>query len=190
MLIVVRHGRTGHNAAGRLLGHLDPDLDDVGRAQARALAAALGPVDRVVSSPLGRARQTAAEIAGPVEVDERWIEMDYGELDGTPIADVPASTWARWRDDDDFAPPGGESHAALGRRVAAACEALAADAAEHDVVVVSHVSPIKAAATWSLGVPIGVSWRLHVAPASITRIATAGVPRLHGFDDVAHLAGG
>ena len=59
MLYVVRHGRTAANASGLLLGHLDPDLDDLGVRQARLLAAALGPVDRVVSSPLARTRQTA-----------------------------------------------------------------------------------------------------------------------------------
>jgi broad specificity phosphatase PhoE len=126
---------------------------------------------RVVCSPLRRARETAAALGLPVTVDERWVELDYGELDGRPITDVPADLWTRWRADVDFAPPGGESLAALGVRVRAACEELAAEAAEADVVVVSHVSPIKAAVAWALGVGDELSWRLHVAPASVTRIA-------------------
>ena len=52
MLFVVRHGRTAANASGLLLGRLDPDLDELGVRQATAAAAALGSVDRVVSSPL------------------------------------------------------------------------------------------------------------------------------------------
>ncbi|MBT4677856.1 MAG: hypothetical protein HOB67_08430, partial [Acidimicrobiaceae bacterium] len=52
MLFVLRHGRTAANAAGLLLGRLDPDLDELGVRQAAAAAAALSTVDRVVSSPL------------------------------------------------------------------------------------------------------------------------------------------
>ena len=59
MLFVVRHGRTAANASGLLLGRLDPDLDELGVRQAAAAAAALGTVDRVVSSPLLRTRRTA-----------------------------------------------------------------------------------------------------------------------------------
>jgi broad specificity phosphatase PhoE len=174
VLVLVRHGRTPANASGLLLGRADPPLDEHGREQAAALAASVAGARRVVCSPLRRARETAAALDLPVEVDERWIELDYGELDGRPIAEVPAELWQRWRADVDFAPPDGESLAALGRRVRAACEDLAAEATEADVVVVSHVSPIKAAVAWALGVGDELSWRLHVAPASVTRIAVRG----------------
>ena len=160
----------------------------------------MDPVRRLVSSPLGRARDTAAALrcAVPVEIDERWIEVDYGELEGRPLADVPAELWARWRADPAFAPPGGESLAAVGSRVRAACEELFADAgagARHDgdgdVVVVSHVSPIKAAVAWALGAGDEVVWRLHLATASISRIGwgPAG-PVLHGYNATVGGAGG
>ena len=171
MLVLVRHGRTAANAGGLLLGRADPPLDDHGMAQAASLGGAVAGARRVVSSPLRRARETAAALGLPVEVDERWVELDYGEWDGRPIADVPLEAWRRWRADVDFAPPGGESLADLGRRVRAACDELAAEAADTDVVVVSHVSPIKAAVAWALDVGDELSWRLHVAPASVTRIA-------------------
>ncbi len=191
MLIVVRHGRTEANARGLLLGsRLDPALDDLGRRQAGALAAALPDVDRVISSPLLRTRQTAEALGVPVEVDERWAEVDYGELDGTALADVPADLWARWRSDVGFAPPGGESLAALGTRVRAAAADLMAEAAERDVVVVTHVSPLKATLAWALGVGDEVAWRAFVAPASITRVACRGAtPSLHAFNVTTHLAG-
>ena len=189
MLIVVRHGRTEQNRAGRLLGRLDVDLDETGRAQAAALAAHVGSVDRVVSSPLARTRQTAEAWDVPVEIDDRFVELDYGELDGTAMVDVPADTWAAWRSDLDFAPPGGESIRALGERVRAGCESLRAAAAERDVVVVTHVSPIKAVVAWALGVPDDVAWRMYVAPASITRVQIGERgPSLHGFNQVDHLA--
>lgn len=191
MLIVVRHGRTEQNRAGQLLGRLDVDLDDVGRRQAAALARAVGPVGRIVSSPLARATQTAAAWGSAVEVDERLIELDYGDLDGQPLRDVPAETWATWRADIDFTPPGGESIASLGRRVRAACDDLADDARDGDVVVVTHVSPIKAAVAWALDVADDIAWRMFVAPASITRIAvTDRGPALHGFNQIDHLRDG
>lgn len=188
MLILVRHGRTESNAAGLLLGRADPPLDDVGRAQVAAVAARLGPVQRVVSSPLGRARQTAETIAATaraeVELDERWIELDYGQYEGLPFAEVPPEVWARWRRDSSFRPPEGESLDALGSRVFAACESLADASRDADVVVVTHVSPVKAAVAWALGAGVGISWRAFVAPASITRIALGPAgPSLHTFNE-------
>ena len=197
MIVVVRHGRTAHNASGRLLGRIDPELDEVGLEQASALALAVGPVDRVITSPLLRTRQTAAAFARDVEVDERWIELDYGEYDGVPLGEVGPEVWARWRSDLEFTPPGGESLRQLGGRVRAALEDLAAEevaraeagGAERTTVVVTHVSPVKAAVCWALGVDDEVSWRLWVAPASITRIAaTARGGVLHTFNEIAHLA--
>ena len=200
MIVVVRHGRTAANAAGLLLGRADPDLDDDGRRQADALAVACAPLDvvRVVSSPLVRCRRTAEVIAAgatgdapspvPVEVEDRWVELDYGELDGRPAREVPAATWAAWRADLGWRPPGGESLAEMGERVRAACAALVDEARERDVVVVSHVSPIKAAVAWALGVGDEITWRMWVAQASITRISVAGpAPSLRSFNEVAHL---
>jgi broad specificity phosphatase PhoE len=190
VLIVVRHGRTAANASGLLLGRrLDPELDELGRRQADALAAVLPAPARIISSPLRRTRDTAAAFGRLVEVDERWVEIDYGDLDGTPLRDVPTDVWSAWRADPSLAPGGGESLVELGTRVRAACEDLAEEAARTDVVVVTHVSPVKAALAWALGVGEEISWRAYVAPASITRIATAGPqPSLHAFNGCAHLA--
>jgi broad specificity phosphatase PhoE len=191
VIVLVRHGRTADNAAGRLLGRADPPLDAAGIAQSRALAALAAarpaPV-RVVSSPLRRCRDTAAAIADAagvaVEVDERWIELDYGEFDGVALTDLPSETWQAWRSDLAFRPPGGESLAELGARVRAACDDLERAAGAEEVVVVSHVSPIKAAVAWALGVDDTVTWRMYVAPGSVSRISIAGGRRsLHGFND-------
>jgi broad specificity phosphatase PhoE len=191
VIILVRHGRTAVNAAGQLLGRSDPPLDADGVAQAAALAAVAaawpGGV-KVISSPLRRCRETAGAIAAgagaDVEIDDRWIELDYGTFEGMPLADIPADTWARWRSDIDFRPPEGETMAELGVRVRAACDDLLAVAAEEDVVVVTHVSPIKAAVAWALGVDDSVTWRLFVAPGSVSRISVAGGRiALHGFND-------
>ena len=130
----------------------------------------------------------SASTGTEVEIDERWIELDYGEFDGVPLVDIPPATWASWRKDPTFCPPGGESLVQLGVRVRESLEELAADALTRDIVVVSHVSPIKAAVVWALGVSEDVTWRMFLAPASITRIAVQRGPVLQTFNETAHLA--
>jgi broad specificity phosphatase PhoE len=197
VLILVRHGESTGNAAGLLLGRIDSPLTERGAGQARSLSSAVAGATRLVSSPLARARDTAEALGTglPVEIDDRWIEVDYGEFDGQPLAAVPAEVWTRWRSDPSFTPPGGESLAAAGARVRLACEELFTDPdgpARGDgvVVVVSHVSPIKAAACWSLGLGDEGAWRLYLANASLTRITwgPAG-PVLAGFNHTPWSAG-
>ena len=184
MLFLVRHGQTDANAQGLLLGRLDVELNATGRGQAVAVAAGLPRPDRVISSPLRRARDTASAFGRPVEVDERWIELDYGELDGRPMSALDPDGWHGWRSDINYVPPGGESLFELGRRVRAACGELAAEAAAGDVVVVSHVSPIKAAIAWALDVGDEVSWRIYVADAAVARIGFgAAGPSLRSLNE-------
>jgi broad specificity phosphatase PhoE len=185
VLFLVRHGQTAANAAGLLLGRADPPLTELGRRQASAIAGALPAPSRLISSPLQRARDTAAAFGQPFEIDERWIEMDYGDVDGLPVYSVTAEVWSRWRADPAFAHPGGESLDAVGKRVRRACADLAGVAEDGDVVVVSHVSPIKAAIAWALGVPDAVAWRMYVADAGVARVNTAPpAPLLMSFNEV------
>lgn len=164
-------------------------LDELGERQAVALGATaeLAGAGRVTSSPLARARQTAARLGPAVTVDERWIEMDYGVYDGLPLEDVPAGIWDRWLSDPSWHPDGGESHLDLDRRVRAACGELWEEAADDDVVVVSHVSPIKAAVSWALGVGVEASWRMRLDTAAVCRIGRGrSGPALVTFNDTEH----
>jgi alpha-ribazole phosphatase len=170
MLILVRHGRTAANAAGQLQGRLDQPLDELGERQAAAVAAHVGAVDEVISSPLLRARQTADAFGRPVHVDERWIEIAYGMYEGMPHGDVPSEIWNFWRSDATFVPEGGESAAAVAERVQGACAELVERIGERDIVVVSHVSPMKAAVAWALGVDFAIAWRTHLSHAAVCRI--------------------
>jgi broad specificity phosphatase PhoE len=185
VLFLVRHGQTAANAAGLFLGRADPPLTELGQRQARAIAAALPAPSLLISSPLQRARDTAAAFGRPVQVDERWIEMDYGDVDGQPVASMTDEVWSRWRADPTFAPGGGELVAAVGERVRSACADVMEAAAQGDVVVVSHVSPIKAAVAWALGVPDTVAWRMFVADAAVARVKTGPpAPLLMSFNEV------
>lgn len=190
MIYLVRHGQTQANASGRLQGRADLPLTELGREQAVALASVLPAGAAVYSSPLTRARQTAQILAGDreVRVDERWIEVDYGAYDGLAVGSVPAEEWARWRSDPHFRPPGGESLAECSARVREACAELTGAARDGDVVVVSHVSPIKAAVSWALGVGDEASWRMYLGLASICRVSvTERGPSLHSFNESSHL---
>jgi len=192
MIILVRHGRTQLNATHCLQGRVDAELDEVGENQATAVGAYLAQRDKpakIISSPLRRAQQTAHRIAthfsiDDVVTDDRWIEIDYGVYDGLPLGDVPREVWNRWRTEPEFTPKGGESFAALHQRVHAACEELAANDVDGDVVIVSHVSPMKSASAWALGVDPAVSHRSRLDQAAICRIDVGGAnPVLVTFNE-------
>lgn len=192
--VIVRHGRTAYNAQGRLQGRTDNPLDEVGEEQAtrvaRHLKSTVGADAFVVCSPLIRARQTAQAIANELElevsVDERWIEIDYGSLEGVRQIDVPGDIWSKWRQDPSFAPELGESLVAVHERVASACDDLMNRLEGRTAVVVTHVSPIKSSIAWALGVDVGVGWRTQLDTASVTRIAlTPRGPVLRTFNEIA-----
>lgn len=170
VLYLVRHGRTQANAGGRLQGRLDLPIDEVGRVQAAAITRVVTSVDRVICSPSLRARQTAAVFGMEPEIDERWLEMDYGDFDGMALGDVPGEQWSQWISDPDFRPPNGETLREMGVRVYAACNDLVEAARLGNVAVVTHATPIKAAMAWALGVDVGITWRSHVDQASVTKV--------------------
>ncbi len=206
MLVLVRHGQSEPNARGVLVGRSDPRLTDLGVLQAAAIAEAVSSCGKgsfqLFTSPLRRTADTAAaiaevsrregrEVVGP-EVDERLVELDYGDYDGLSPAELPEGTWEAWRKDPRYRPPGGESLSDLAERCSRLWTELGARAAPGagDVVAVTHVSPIKAAVAWALGAGPELSWRLHLQVASITRISTGpGSPSLVSFGEVGHLAG-
>lgn len=138
----------------------------------------------MIASPLRRACQTAEVIArGTPTIDRRWMEMDFGELEDRPVAQAVGLLWTGWAGDLEWAPVGGESLASLSRRVAEACEELLPLIGGKDVIVVTHVSPIKAAVAWALDVTPLIAGRLFVPEASITTIRAGGDgrPVLEGF---------
>ena len=189
MLYLVRHGRTSANAQGLLQGRLDPPLDAIGRKQAQAIADMVGDVDEVISSSLVRAQETAAYFDRPVTIDDRWIELAYGEYEGVPAGEVPPDVWQSWRTNSEFTTRGGESFGALDARVRSACHDLADHLSGRDIVVVSHVSPIKAAVAWALGVTMEIMFHCHLSQASLCRIDVGRFgPLLHSFNEQARVA--
>jgi broad specificity phosphatase PhoE len=143
-LFLVRHGQSTLNAAQVLQGHADPPLTDVGRREAERLRPAFAGFDpnRVISSDLARARETAALLGFPsARTDPRWREIDVGSWVGRPLADFPPGPQTSWRG-GPLAPPDGETWAQFQARVGAAVDALTPDG---DWLVVCHGGVVRAA---------------------------------------------
>ena len=190
MIVFARHGQTAPNRDGLVLGRADPELTEEGHQQAARLGSTLAneAVTAILVSPLLRARQTAEAIGEacgvPVVVDDRLIEIDWGTWEGRSTGTLAVSDIDRWRADKGTAPEG-ESLDSLAQRVESFCT-------EHLdgglVVAVSHVSPIKAAAAWAMGVDGIVAWRMYLALASITRVGQGRTsPVLLSFNETGHL---
>jgi broad specificity phosphatase PhoE len=155
-LILCRHAETGN------------------AAQAGELAAALRaePVRAVFSSPLGRARDTAAAVAAVHSLDVQEVddlrEIDFGEVDGVAFELLPAALQAGLL----AAPaevrfPGGETYAELQQRVAAALGEIVRGHPDATVVVVSHAGAIRAALAAWLGITGEAVFRIDQRHASV-----------------------
>ncbi len=136
MILLARHGETPDNAPPqRFMGLRDTPLSDLGREQARTLAAAVAPLGPVAiwSSTLERARataQVAADATGvPVQIDERLNESHRGAWEGRPVDEIAGrepDAWAAWRRGGaEFRFPGGESLAEHQQRVLEALREIA-----------------------------------------------------------------
>ncbi len=164
-LLLLRHGRTGHNAAGRFQGQADVPLDDVGRAQAARVApliAARRPVV-VVSSDSSRAADTAApvaELAGvEVQLDQRLREIDVGHWSGLTLEEVKDAypqehaDWLAGRT-ETLRRGGGETYGEVGERAYAAVLPLLDGPSKELVVAVTHGGTARSLIDLMLGLPV------------------------------------
>ncbi len=150
-LYLLRHGQTQYNLQGRVQGHCDSPLTELGASQAHAAGAWLAAqgvsFERIFSSPLGRALATAevareelaaAGLPAPaVEPVDGLIERSYGPFEGGPASDVPAELWDPG---ETLVPYGGEGSAALRERIVATLTELMVSSRAQTVLAVSHGS--------------------------------------------------
>lgn len=164
-LYLLRHGQTEFNVKKLVQGRCNSPLTDLGRQQAKMAAAWLKAhdvvPDKVVSSPLGRAMDTAslvaAELLGPnadVEPCEGLIERCYGTFEEGPHDALPTDVWDPG---EDLAPFGGEGSRALQERMVATLTNLMSAKGIETLLAVSHGSAsrqfIKAAAPEDFELP-------------------------------------
>lgn len=190
-VILIRHGETAPNRDSIVLGREDVPLTEVGLLQARALAARLHQemarglrIHAIYSSPLDRARLTAAPIAEitgiPVIEAPDLIEMDIGEMEGLQATEMRArhpEFMREWSGPNvgDLRMPGGESLAEVQARAWGALEAIRdAHSPDEAVVAVSHNFVIRSLVCRALAIPLSDFRRFDQALASMTRIDFRG----------------
>lgn len=176
VFLLIRHGHNdvlGKRITGRQPG---VKLNDRGRAQAAALAARLADygIGRIFSSPLERARQTAAPLARrlelPVEISEAIHEVDFGTWEGRTLDELAEDR--RWRRFNQVRsvtrPPGGELMCEVQARMVGEIEALRGRYPGAVIALISHGDPIKTALAHYAGLPLDFIARLEVSPASVS----------------------
>ncbi len=183
------------------MGWLDEGIEPgwVPAAVAVADVLAREPVDRLVSSPLARAVQTAAPLAArlgrPPILDDRFGELRVGHWEGhteSEIAEQWPEHWQRWRSEPHaLEMEGRETLAELNARVAGALEELFAVLVDgRAAVVFTHDAVVRSAVAWALGAGPDVYRHVEVANCSITTVGVAaGVRRLLRTNEKSHLDG-
>ncbi|WP_086709175.1 bifunctional RNase H/acid phosphatase [Streptomyces antimycoticus] len=200
--VLLRHGETPLTPEKRFSGSggTDPGLSDVGRHQAERVAAALaarGTIQAIVTSPLRRCRETAEAVARrlglDVRVEEGLRETDFGAWEGLTFAEVKErhpDDLEAWLASSKVAPTGGgESFAAVTRRVALSRDKLIARYTGRTVLLVTHVTPIKTLVRLALGAPPETLFRMELSAASLSAVAyyTDGNASLRLLNETAHL---
>lgn len=187
---LARHGETESNLQRRYAGYGSEPLTAAGRAQMGALAARLGPhgIGEIWTSEVSRARESAELVAAilsvPVRTDPRLNEIRMGPWEGLTEIEVAQrfpnehALWSTLPDRLDL--PGRETLAALAARVVGAV--TDAGRLGRNVLVVSHVAPIRVTILTALGMPLSNYKRLHVSngDAVMVDLARRHVARIDG----------
>lgn len=190
-LILVRHGETEANVAGRMQGRGNDPLTERGQQQVRAVAARLKaeghPIEAIYSSSLLRASQTADAIGEELGLTPRLRdalqEMHLGDLDGKDNSTLEAAMPRTL--DESY--PNGESIREFVERTMGAFYGIAMAHPGGTVVVVSHGGVISTALSiWSLG--HGNAWRdFTPANCSLSSVEFQAGPQVLHVNDCAHI---
>ncbi len=200
-LYLVRHGETESNRRGLALGQDDVPLNEHGRWQAERVGRALASESLVAvySSPLQRARDTAGAVAGhhggEVQVEERLIEMDVGELDGLTFDEVRKrypDLLEKWvgGPGPTQTMPGGERLVDVQERAWELVNELAARHGDEVIAAVSHNFVILSLLVRALGIELAQFRRLRhsVGAVSVLDFSPKRVMVVR-LNDTCHLEG-
>lgn len=174
MLYIIRHGQTELNTKMMLQGRSDHPLNETGLAQAEEAAERLAgmgvTIDKVFSSPLIRAVQTAEKIASDAEliIDERLIEMDYGPYEGMDLRDPAPEVMDFFRDFVNVpAPEGMEPLPDVVARLGSFLEEIAEEAADRNILVSTHAIAMKGALEYLTPESHGSYWAKNIGNCDI-----------------------
>lgn len=184
-LFLIRHGQTDDNAKGYFTGRRPTALNAEGIAQIQRTAHKLAAegIQRVVCSPLERARQSARILCGawgvkPPVTDPDWTEMDFGDVSGMThdefVEQMP-ETLQGWSDDwFGYTLPGGESGEAMFARVKRALIRLRTDPGNGPFAVVTHLGCIRFALCFLLFGDMERFWEFAVGNGGYAHVQTDG----------------
>lgn len=197
-VILLRHGRSTANTAATLAGRTPGvALDETGIAQAKALIGRLGelPIEAIWTSPLQRCQETVSEVARVLrlepQVDERLVEVDYGDWTGRPLAElVKEPLWKVIQQQPSAAVfPGGEGLATVQSRAVAAVREHDRELAERAGgdrlwIACTHGDVIKSVLADALGIHLDGFQRIMTVPAAVSVIRyTAHRPFVFHMND-------
>jgi probable phosphoglycerate mutase len=198
-VLLVRHGTTP--STGKVLPGRAPGLhlSDEGQRQAAAVAerlATLPRIDALYSSPLERARETAAPLARAlgrrVTIERGLLECDFGDWTGAELkALMKLPEWTTvQRYPSGFRFPGGESFAEMQTRIVGAVQRLCERHPGGVVAAFSHADPIKAAVAHAMGTHLDLFQRIVISTCSVTAITYgASGPVVLTVNDTGNLTG-
>ena len=197
-LVLVRHGETAWNAEGRIQGHLDIPLNDIGIAQANAVGRRLRSehFDAIYSSDLIRAYQTASPVVTNPEIDiirdRRLRERHLGVLQGMTGDEAATSQPEAWKAfksrEADLKLAGGESLGEFSRRVVECVEDILDRCAGSRVLIVTHGGVLDAAYRHAIGMPLWASRDFPIYNASVNILSHGRHGwRIDSWGDVSHL---
>ncbi|MET0579948.1 MAG: MSMEG_4193 family putative phosphomutase, partial [Ilumatobacteraceae bacterium] len=179
-ILLVRHGQTP--STGKILPGRAPGLHlaETGVAQAQRAAERIGElkrVDALYTSPLERARETAAPIAKitgqRARVERGLLECEFGEWTGAELSKLMKKP--EWqtvqRSPSSFRFPGGESFPEMQHRIVSTLDRLRAAHPGGTIVCVSHADPIKAAVANALGTHLDLFQRIVISTCAVSVIA-------------------
>jgi probable phosphomutase (TIGR03848 family) len=172
---LIRHGRNDHLTKGLLAGRLpNVHLNDDGRAEADRLASILAEVgiERIFSSPLERALETAQPLARKtgldIEVSSEILEINFGDWTGQAMRDLDLDR--DWKNFNLYRSgtriPNGETMLEAQIRMVAFLENLQLQKPNQTVALFSHGDPIKSIFAYYLGIPLDLFTRIEITPGS------------------------
>ena len=177
MLYIIRHGKTEMNAKMLMQGRSDHPLNEAGIAQAEEAAerfAEMGVrIDKVYTSPLVRALQTAKKIAPDAEitVDERLIEMDYGPYEGMDLMNPAPEVIDFFMDFVNVpAPEGMEPLPAIVKRLGNFLEEIVKEAESKNILISTHAIAMKGALEYLTPDSNGAYWSRYIGNCAVYAI--------------------
>ena len=173
---LIRHGSNdffSHTLVGRTPGIR---LNDAGKREAAELATGLANenIQKILTSPLERCRETAAPLAAKLqlqeEISQSLLEANFGNWTGRKFKELDArEDWQRWNTfRSGHRAPNGESMLEIQQRMIGLIMELHRDFREQRIALFSHGDPLRAAVVYFLGAPLEYIRRIELSPASVT----------------------